>query len=81
MVDLTDKLNGALDVERLLKEKQTQLIDQVAQQKRVMDAHGLTILTDTQVIPPRVDGVVLAQAWAAVVPKGQHIVVVARDVT
>ena len=27
------------------------------------------------------DGVVLAQAWAAVVPKGQHIVVVARDVT
>jgi len=27
------------------------------------------------------DGVVLAQAWAAPVPKGQHIVVVAKDVT
>jgi len=31
--------------------------------------------------PAGIDGVVLAQAWAAPVPRGQHIVVTARDVT
>lgn len=60
VVDLTDKLNGALDIERTLKERQSQLVDQVAQQKRVMDSHGLTINTPTEAIPPSVDGVVLA---------------------
>ena len=28
-----------------------------------------------------VDGIVLAQAWVARVPRGQHIVVVGRDIT
>jgi len=60
VVDLTDKLNGALDIERTLKERQSQLVDQVAQQKRVMDSHGLTVNTPTEGIPPSVDGVVLA---------------------
>lgn len=60
VVALTDDLNKAIGIERQLNERSAQLEDQVAQQKRVMDAHGLTIFTDTLNIPPSVDGVVLA---------------------
>ena len=60
VVELTDQLNSAIGVERSLKEKREQLVEQVAQMKRVMDANGLTINVDTDAIPPKVDGVVLA---------------------
>ena len=60
VVELTDQLNVAIGIERSLKEKREQLVDQVAQMKRVMDSAGLTIHVDTDAIPPKVDGVVLA---------------------
>jgi hypothetical protein len=60
VVELTDQLNSAIGVERSLKEKREQLVEQVAQMKRVMDANGLTINIDTDAIPPKIDGVVLA---------------------
>ncbi|MEY4178153.1 MAG: hypothetical protein RLY70_1727 [Planctomycetota bacterium] len=60
VVELTDQLNSAIGVERSLKEKREQLVEQVAQMKRVMDANGLTINVDTDAIPPKIDGVVLA---------------------
>ena len=60
VVELTDQLNVAIGLERSLKEKREQLVDQVAQMKRVMDSAGLTIHVDTDAIPPKVDGVVLA---------------------
>jgi len=59
VVELTDQLNAAMGLERSLKEKREQLVDQVAQMKRVMDAAGLTIHVDTDAIPPKVDGIVL----------------------
>ncbi|MFO0902123.1 MAG: hypothetical protein U0939_03935 [Pirellulales bacterium] len=60
VVELTDQLNAAMGVERSLGERQKQLVDQVAQMKRVMDSAGLTIHVDTDAIPPKVDGVVSA---------------------
>lgn len=60
VVDLTDKLNGALDLERLLKERNTQLVEQLARVKLVLTKHDLSEFVDVEAIPPAVDGVVLA---------------------
>jgi len=60
VVKLTDQLNQALSQEQILRETNLQATNQIAQQKKVMDAHGLTITSLVDHIAPPVDGVVLA---------------------
>ncbi len=60
VVALTDQVQQAEGKLVLLDERKQQLIEQVAQQKNVMNKFGLTVNTLTEKISPTVDGVVLA---------------------
>ena len=60
VVALTDQVQQAEGKLVLLDERKQQLIEQVAQQKNVMNKFGLTVNTLTEKIAPTVDGVVLA---------------------
>jgi len=59
VVRLTDELNQALGQEKSLQEINLQAMQQIAAQKKVMDANGLTITSLVDHIAPPVEGVVL----------------------
>jgi len=59
VVELTDSLNQALSQGEILKETNLQAMNQIARQKKVMDAKGLTETSLVDHIAPPVDGVVL----------------------
>jgi len=59
-VRLTDELNQKAGILQMLQERRDQLVDQIAKQKLVMDAHGLDINTPVFDLPQKVDGVVTA---------------------
>lgn len=59
-VALTDTVNQATLKLNQLEERKMQLLDQVAQQKKVMDTYGLTVTTPIESIPPKVDGMITA---------------------
>lgn len=67
VVQLTDQLHAATGVERNLKERQLQLIQEVADYKRVLDAHGLKRGMDTSGIAPPLDGIVTAVGEKALI--------------
>jgi hypothetical protein len=60
VVDLTDKVNAAAGLEKVLEERQVQLLAQISQYKRVMDKLGVNPAMSVEGIPPRLDGIVLA---------------------
>jgi hypothetical protein len=60
VVKLTDDIQAALGVQRNLQERQAQLITEVSDMKRVMDAFGLKKDIDTSPLPPPLDGIVTA---------------------
>ncbi len=60
VVALTEQLNQAEGTKLRMEERNASLLAQVAQQKMVMDAHGLKADSLVAHIPPKVEGVVLA---------------------
>jgi hypothetical protein len=60
VVDLTDKVNAAAGLEKVLEERQVQLLAQISQYKRVMDKLGVNPAMSVEGIPPKLDGIVLA---------------------
>lgn len=60
VVALTEQLNQAEGTKLRMEERNASLLNQVAQQKMVMDAHGLKADSLVAHIPPKVEGVVLA---------------------
>jgi hypothetical protein len=60
VVKLTDQIHQAQGNLRRIEERRVQLAGQVAAQKKVLDAHGLTEHTPVDHLPPAVRGKVLA---------------------
>lgn len=59
VVELTDRLNQDETQLILLRERNNQMVNQVASMKMVMDAHGLDVYTVVAKIPPKIDGIIL----------------------
>ncbi len=59
-VKLSDDLNQSKAASDLLKKRNVQLTDQLAQAKAVLESHDLDVNQPVDGIPPKVDGVVLA---------------------
>ncbi|MCH5376821.1 MAG: hypothetical protein JJ992_22875, partial [Planctomycetes bacterium] len=59
-VQLTDQLQGSIGTQRTLQERAQQLITQVSEMKRVLDAAGVDMNIDTNAFPPSLDGIVTA---------------------
>jgi DNA repair exonuclease SbcCD ATPase subunit len=59
VVDLTDKLNQSETTRSQLQQRNDQLVLQVADMNRVMQAHGLDVHTLVSHIPPKVEGIVV----------------------
>lgn len=57
---LQDTVNQATGKLQQLEERRQQLLAQIAQQKKVMDAHGLTVSTLVEKLAPTVEGKVTA---------------------
>ncbi len=60
VVDLTDKVNGAAGLEKVLGERQVQLLAEISRYKRVMDKLGVNPAMSVEGIPPPLEGVVTA---------------------
>lgn len=60
VVALTEQLNQAEGTKLRMEERNASLLSQVAQQKMVMDAHGLKADSLVSHIPPKVEGIVIA---------------------
>jgi hypothetical protein len=60
VVQLTDQLQGAIGTQRVLQERAQQLVSQVTEMKRVIDAAGVDMNMDTNAVPPSLDGIVTA---------------------
>jgi hypothetical protein len=60
VVQLTDQLQGAMGTQRVLQERAQQLIAQVSDMKRVINAAGVDMQMDTDAVPPPLDGLVTA---------------------
>ena len=60
VVKLTDDLHGAAGVERNLKEREAQLINEISKYKRVTDVLGVNPNIPVEAIAPPLDGIVVA---------------------
>ncbi len=60
VVSLTDRLQAAMGTQRTLQERSQQLVAQVSDMKRVIDAAGVDVEMDTDAVPPVLDGLVTA---------------------
>lgn len=60
VVRLTDQLQGAMGTTRTLQERAKQMVDQISDMKRVIDAAGVDMNMDTNAVPPPLDGIVTA---------------------
>jgi hypothetical protein len=60
VVQLTDQLQGAIGTQRILQERAQQMVAEISNMKRVMDAAGVDMNMDTNAVPPPLDGIVLA---------------------
>lgn len=60
VVKLTDDLHGAAGVERNLKEREAQLINEINKYKRVTDVLGVNPNIPVEAIAPPLDGIVVA---------------------
>lgn len=60
VVSLTDRLQAAMGTQRTLQERSQQLVAQVSDMKRVIDAAGVDVDMDTDAVPPVLDGLVTA---------------------
>jgi hypothetical protein len=60
VVRLTDQLQGAMGTQRILQERAQQMVTQISDMKRVIDAAGVDVNMDTNAVPPPLDGIVTA---------------------
>ena len=60
VVRLTDQLLGARGPQRILQERAQQMVTQISDMKRVIDAAGVDVNMDTNAVPPPLDGIVTA---------------------